>query len=87
MSTSRDMKIIQDMAVQAESIEANVQGCLSDQKTGYKFIGAIGEACRFGYEKGTWQYSLFIDFFLNEVNIWTIVTNKEGFISRILKPL
>ena len=72
------MNTLQNNAVEIleeakQSAEQNV--------VGYLFIGAFGEALRWGYIKNTPEFDLFVGLFLNHLPK-DIVTDNDNFIIR-----
>ena len=65
----------------AQEILEEAKQAAAEQVVGFMFVGAFGEALRWGYLKGTAEYDLFVGLFLNHIPK-AIETDRYGYITK-----
>ncbi len=65
---------------QTRFILKQVDAAIENQKPGYEFLGAFGEAAKAGYCKSTPQFDLFVGLFYSQVESLDISINNKNVI-------
>ena len=68
----------------AAEILKDAKQAASENVPGHLFVGAFGEALRYGYKKKTPEFDCFVGLFLLALPV--ITTDNEGFISQSKRP-